>query len=283
MANDTRKKSSAGLRKFLSFVIYFLLVALSFSACSSAVFTNTQSVKEAFTGYEYVSGLRNNVMEYARDVYMKNGISCENLEKIFEYSAVETISDVYIGTNISHRAGYSEEIYLTEIEKICSKLEDDIRSHLDEMKIKYDGKDVDKAIKVVNDYFVSEIKIPYIQYVKTVTNLGSVVSIVLTVLSAVFTVAVCAITFFVGRKRYRALRSVALGFMSAGLFDMLVSLMAFIIMQIKHVDVYPLYLQNTFHHFVNLCIGSVAVVGSMLLVISFVIITVVWRLKKKDK
>lgn len=283
MAGSSSKKSSKSLRVFLSFVIFLLLVVFSFSACSGAVFTNAKQIEKAFVSYEYVSGLRDNIIDYTNDVYVKNGISNENVDDIFEYSLVSDISRAYINSNISHDSTYSQTSYLAYISDICANLKADIKNQLDKTNVDYKEKDVDNTIKVINDYFVSELDVPYVQQIKTVTNIGPIVSVVLMVFSTVFTAVLFAITYFVGQKRYRALRAVSIGFLSAGIYDLLMSLVAVIIMKFKHVDVFPLYLRNMFNQFVNLSISSVAFTGLMLVFCALIIIVGVWKLKKKDK
>ncbi|MGN0521974.1 MAG: hypothetical protein ACI4IQ_04975 [Eubacterium sp.] len=283
MANSSHTKSSKPMRVFLSFVLFLLIVIFSFCACSSAVFTNNKRIENALSGYEYVSGLRDNIIDFTSDVYIKNGIPDKNIDDILEYSLFENIADTYIGANIDNKSGYSQDTYLKQIDDACLALKDDMKSQLDEMNIKYDVKDVDNAIKVVNDYFVSEVDIPYIQYIKTATNIGSVASAVLMAVSGVCIAVLCAITFFVGRKRYRALRAVSLGFLSAGIFDLIISIVAVIITGIKQVDIYPLYLKNAFDSFVSFSIGSVAFAGVIAVIAAFMIIVAVWKLKKKDK
>ena len=64
MANLPENKSSKVLRVFLSFVLFFLIVLVNMSVCSKAVFLNKNDIEDRFTGYEYVSSVKNSVLEY---------------------------------------------------------------------------------------------------------------------------------------------------------------------------------------------------------------------------
>lgn len=283
MSSSHDTKGNIRLRKFLSFVLCVLIIFLSLSVCTKTAFTSASYIEKQLTSYEYVSGYRENVIEYAEDVFMRNGIPADNLENVITQDMSQTLAQAYINSIIKAKPGYTADTVSQNIDILEKAVTDEIKTELENTGYKYNKTAAQDISQRISSYADDELSIPAAGYLETIVNIGSVASTVLSVVLAIFAAVLALILFFVGAKRYRSVRAIGISFMSAGFFDLILSLLVIIISSIKHVDIYPLYLQNAFMSYVYGSIGAVALSGAILLLISLVFVTIVWKMKREEK
>lgn len=281
MANLPEKKSSKIWRIILSFVLFLLIVLSSLTACSKAVILNKSKIVSAFTDYKYVTAVRDSVFQYTSDIYQMNGLDGESLDEILNYDFIKDSVKAYISNNIGYGAGYNDSTYSEPIDSICNALENDISKQITEKKLKNNAESVKNISKSVNDYLVNEIDISFSK-AKTVINIGSIVFIIVLCVSLFFTASIGLILFFIGSKRYRSIRAVGISFYTAGIFEILLSLIACMIFKIKHIDIFPVYLRELVMNYIYNSIGSVAVTGCFLLLMAIIISVVVWKVRREN-
>lgn len=281
MTNNSREsKVSKVLRFLLSFVLFGMISLLSLSICAKSVFLNPSKIEKFLTSYEYVNGIRNSVIDYADDFYIKNGLNSENLDEIFDYENTKKAVSSYASFNITSAIGYTNESYTDLINDICVDFDEDLKNQIENSGQNYNA---DKAAKIsasVREFFKSEIDIPYIEQIKTVLNIGSVGANVILGVSAFFAVSTGLVLLFLGTKRYRSIRAVSCSFSTAGIFNVIIALTLYIISTVKNIDIYPIYLHNAFMNYFYMCIGNIALSGGVLILISLAVITAVWKIKK---
>lgn len=280
-SHDTKGNLTA--RAILSFILSVLIVLLSLAICSKACFTNASYVEKKLTSYEYVSSLRDDALEYAEDLFIKNGIPNGNLGEVITYEKIYTISEAYINSILKVKTGFTQETVTGDISDLSAEITGEIKTQLARTDYEYNEAAAQKISARIGSYINNRLTIPGTEYIETVTNIGPVASVVLTVVLAVFTVMLAIIIFFIGAKRYRSVRAVGISFMTAGFYDLILSLIVIIISGVKQVDIYPLYLRDAFMSYVYGCVGAVALSGAILLLISLAFISAVWKMKRNEK
>lgn len=281
MANLPENKSSKVLRVFLSFALFLLIVLVNMSVCSKTMFLNKNYIEDMFTDYEYVSSVKNSVVEYATDIYTMNGLDSSSLDTVFSDEAVKEVIKAYIAGNIGSSPGYNEDTYFESVKNICDLLEDDLIKQIKENGLKNDVQGIKSISQSVNDYFVNVLDISHPK-VKTIVNAGSIASVVVMCVGLFFVISVGLTLFFIGTKRFRSVRAIGISFYTAGLFEILISLMLCIIFRIKHIDIFPLYLRELVMNYIYHCISSVVVSGCFLLFIGLIISVIVWKIRRRN-
>lgn len=281
-ASAHETKLTKNMRAFLSFVLFVLVAVFSISLCAKTGFANKSTVKEKFVYYEYASGIKNDVKEYAVDLYTANGISCDNLDSIFTYEKVYNAVSAYYGYNIADEMEYSQQSYEKIVNEICSEISADIEAQLKNTDMQYNSQSAKLLENEVNEYFKSAVELPYIDNIKTALNVSSVALYAAIGVSGFFMLAVALITFFVGTKRFRSVRAIGISFWSAGIFELAMALVVYIISCIKRVDLFPVYLSKQFYSFVYMGISNVVFCAGALLLIAVIISAFVWKMRKNS-
>lgn len=281
-SNSHETRFSKNIRGLISFVLFLLIVLLSLSACARLSFLNEETIEKQFTGYAYTSALRDDVADYVKDVCTLNGISDDNVDEIFSYGTVSEAVKAYYGFYISDKIEYSEESYKNQIDNICNEFMISIQTQLDEDGVKYDKNSVNTIADSINEYFVNTVELPHMDKIKSVFSVGNIALYAVIGVSTFFVLALMLIEFFVGTKRQRSVRAISMSFLTAGIYELLLALIIYIVSLIKHVDVFPVYLSQQFLSYIYTALANVAFCGTMLILVSIIIMIVVWKMRKED-
>lgn len=282
MRNSHDTKGNIRVRGFLSFVLCILLIGFSLALCARTVFTKASYIEEKLTSYDYVSSYRQAVIDFAGDVFLKNGIPADNLENVITYDDMQELAVSYINSVIKARTGYTAQTVTANIQSLQSAMGEEIKAQLENTGYEYDGEKASALAEYIGVYVQNKLSIEHDTYLETVTNVGSLASLIISIVVAVFCAILMLILFFVGAKRYRSVRAIGNGFMSAGIFDLFLSLIAIIILRIKSIDIYPLFLRSALMDYVYGSIGAVAAAGAIMIFISLIFVTVVWKMKRDE-
>lgn len=269
------------LRTVLSFLLAGVISVLCVSICFNVYFLKASAIEKRLTCYEYTVGVQNSVTEYTESVYDRNGLEKDNISSIITYDAVKEAVDNYAGRYISARVGYEDDAYKKSISAICDEIKKDISSQIRATGQAENDDALAVIVKSINDYFVSEIDIPGVSKLGTVFNIGVPASYAAIGISAFFFIFITLILLFIGERRHRSLRAVSISFLTAGLFEICLSIIVYIISRVKTFDIYPIYLSEQFMRCVDNGIGIVAAFGASMLVLSAAISVLVWIKKNK--
>lgn len=280
MADSRETKASKILRVLLSFALFVMIVLASLSTCSKSVFLNKSEIENLFTDYNYVSSVQADVLEYASDIYLKNGLDSSNLDNVFNDALIEETIRAYVAGSIGSSIGYSETTYLESVDNICNSFELDLRNQLDSKGLPQNEEHIHSSVELVNSCIISVVDIS-IPNMKNIINIGSIASVAVIGVSLFFAVSIGLVLFFIGEIRYRSIRAVSISFFTAGLFDICLSLMVYIIFKIRHIDIFPVYLRELAMRYIGNCINSVAVSGCLLLFVGLIVTVAVWKIRKE--
>lgn len=275
MASTPEKKLSKVFRQILSFILFVAITLIVLASCTRAVALDRIRIENAFTSNICVSGVRDNLIDYAKDTYARNGLDRQNLDSIFDYNDIKEVVKAYIACNLHSSVGYNEDTYNDLIKDIVSAYTDDLNKQI---------KSNDAAVKELSSSFESyvkeEIALGAIDSIEKILNVGSVASLVICIVGVFFAVSSALILFFIGNKRYRNIRAIGNSLMSAGIFNILFVLMAVITLKIKHIDIYPQYLADIFAKHFSVFTNSIMSISGILIIFAIIIYTIVWKMKK---
>ncbi|MDD6728879.1 MAG: hypothetical protein PUE08_06660 [Eubacteriales bacterium] len=280
-SHDT--KGNIRARAVLSFLLFVMIVILSISICGKAFFVNASYIEKKLDSYNYSTEYRTDIAQYTEDIFVKNGIPADNVKNIITQETAQGLTEAYINSIIKAKVGYTADTVGQKIDEMKSSLKDEIKAQLKNTDYKYNDEAAGKIVDKIGNYADERLTIPASNYLEALVNIAPVVFSVILGLSAFLTVGLVLIIYFLGAKRYRSVRAIGISFMTAGFYDLILSLIVVIISKLKTVDIFPLYLRSAFMSYVNGCIGAVAVTGAILLLISLVIITIVWKMKRNEK
>ena len=279
MPDSPENKVSKVLRVLLSFILFVLVVVISLAVCTKTVLLNKSSIEDRFTGYEYVSSVKDSVVEYASDIYLQNGLDSDNLDDIFDEALIRDAIKAYVANNIGSEAGYNETTYTEPINSICTALETDITNQIAQKGLEDNTDSVSSISESVNNYMLNEMDIGY-SNTKTLLNVGSIAATVILCVGLFFALAAGLILFFIGSVRYRSIRAVGISFYAAGFYEIMISIMVCIIFRIKHIDIFPVYLKTLVMDYIYSFAGSVAAAGFISLIVALIISVAVWKVKR---
>ena len=191
------------LRTILSFLLAINISVVGVAFCFSTNFLNSTKIEKCFTDYSYISGVRENVISFVDDVYLRNGLDSENVDNIVSIDAVKSVVEGYTGYYITQRVGFDENMYIKSISSICDNLKLDIKEQIKLTNQTDDTKAVDNLGSDISDYFINEINIPGISRLETLLNVGIPASYGVLGGSLFFLVAIGLILIFLGEKDRR--------------------------------------------------------------------------------
>lgn len=283
MSDSLRKnyKANSRARNIMSFLLFVFITALSISICAKGVFADADFIKQQFVDFNYVSSLNENINDYISDEFVKNGISDENVDKLITYSFCEELVEQYISGQIDSKSSFTAQSVEQSIGTIKDDLILEIKEQVKNADLKYNKEVSEKIADNICSYINSQITIAGIERLKAVINVASVALTVGIIVLFVFVAVFCAITFFIGKLRYRSVRAIAIGCLSSGIFQLLIPIVVYTIFNLKHIDIYPIYLRGALMSYIYGSAQAVALFGAGLIIISFVLSTLVWRMKKK--
>lgn len=279
MPDSRENKVSVVLRVLLSFVLFALVVVISLAFCAKMTVLNKDAIVDRFASYEYVSEVKNSTVQYVSDVYVRNGLDCDKLNDIIDDELVRDSVKTYIAGNIGSENVYNEITYTESVDGICDSVESDIRDQIKLKGLEYNESKVSEIKESVNSYLLNEIEVGF-SGLKTAMNVGAIATTVIISVGAFFALAAFLILVFIGKVRYRSVRAAGISFYAAGFYEIIVSIMVFIIFKFKHLDIFPIYLRELVMDCIYSCAGSITAAGFTALLAGLIISVAVWKMKR---
>lgn len=279
MPDSRENKVSVVLRVLLSFVLFALVVVIGLTFCAKMTVLNKDAIVDRFASYEYVSEVKNSTVQYVSDVYVRNGLDCDKLNDIIDDELVRDSVKTYIAGNIGSENVYNEITYTESVDGICDSVESDIRDQIKLKGLEYNESKVSEIKESVNSYLLNEIEVGF-SGLKTAMNVGAIATTVIISVGAFFALAAFLILVFIGKVRYRSVRAAGISFYAAGFYEIIISIMVFIIFKFKHLDIFPIYLRELVMDCIYSCAGSIAAAGFTALLAGLIISVAVWKMKR---
>lgn len=279
-------KSQNITKNITAFFLFLVIAALSLSVCLKISFLNPVKHTEIFTNQDYVTSLYEDVKEYSYDLCLQSSIPADAVDEVITYSNVFDIEEAYAQGQTGISVEYTQTTYEDRLKEFSENLSSSLKKTVKQYSLSNE-KDAEKGAKEfaqrVTSYLKNKVEFVYMDKLVTIQNLGKTISVVLIVIFAILALVLALVVFSVSDKRYRALRSISHSFIAASLLQLLFVSGVQIIKQVKSLVIYPLYLSESVMKFINSCVLSVGISAFVSFVISMVLITVVWKLKRNEK
>ncbi len=272
------------LRSILSFFLFASVVLFSVSLNMKTEVFSLDDIEEKFTSNKYVSSLREDVIEYANDLYAFNGLDTENTEDALQYRLFEQGCEAYFGFYISARAHYNEDSYKEYVDDIVEAFDEDFSAKLERAGVDYTEEQVELVESSFENYVNNRLTLSHLEDLRTVNNLGSVGSTVALSVSIFAIFFFSIVLYFIGDKfrRYRSYRAICVAFASAGLYDIILTITALIIFKFKTIDIFPLYLRERVMEYIYHYLLCLSVTGFAVLFFAIIFAVGAWKIRKGD-
>lgn len=281
MSKHSRSKKSMAGQYVLSFLLFVMISVLTLSLCAKVYIANPNTIAGVFTSKEYVTALHNDIKQFAKDECDKCSVPSDFIDSVVSYDRIYNIEAAFINSALGTSQSYSDEAYEKNVQDLEEKLKDSVDKELANQGLKSSVKDgSDLFARSIAKYTMQKAEFRYIDKLQTVLNLGNAAITVIVVLSAIITVGLTIILFFKNEKRYRSLKMIVFSFEASALFSFALVGAAAIVRAIKDLVVYPTYLCSAIMRYVDSSMLVVFLSGVVWLVVSVVITTIIWRLKR---
>ncbi len=283
MINTHEKKLTIISRLLMSFILFCLLVLLSIAVCAKFNILSTEKISSVFTGYRYVQSVKDDITDYAKDIYIKNGLDGSDLDDIISYELVENAANQYASWQFTADSDSVADLKNDALNEICRAFNTDLESKASELYADDEyKKSEDKVRELFKSYADSALSIKITDNIKTVLKLAPLVSNVVIFVLLLFSFCTALILYFIGAKRYRSVRALGISAMSCGVFDLIIMLTSHIIFAIKQIDIYPVYLRNALMDFIYSYFNSVALLGTAFMTAAIILFTAGWKIKRES-
>lgn len=274
------KKSDFKNRNILAFFLFVFIGLFSVGVCAKAVVFNPTQIEASAGYFSSVDSFRQDVLEYTQDIFLKNGLNADRLDTVITQSEAQNTVDAFAAVTLEPSSSAGTAALDDSIKTMTSDIKEELNAQLEYTDYSPTEAQKDALINEIDSFVRNELAPPE-NNIESVMNIGSLVSVIVMVVGALFTLVFGAMLLFTGKRRYRSVRSIAESFTAAGITELIAALAAVIIFKVKSVDIYPNYIKIAFDSWVNASIESAAICGGCMLLISVIFATISWKLKRK--
>lgn len=278
--------TSTALKYFLSFVTFLSLMCLCVSVCTKSVITNTGFFEKSFISYNYTNTLWGDVFDYSCDLCEENNTDPSFLNSVLNFETVRKINNAYVSENLQTANVLVDETYKDLIKDLKSNVKTAVKSQ----NSKLYEKESDQRENIENN--LAEKISSYVQSAVSKANVGKLNSItdvtnpaligVIAFFAFLFA-SLATITFYTEKKRYRGLRYVYYSVSSATLMNFVLGFVSMALKKNANLNVNNKYLLCALESQIDYSIISLFVVTAALAAISVLMLSVIWKLKRKNK
>ena len=285
--SSAESKSQKFWRSFLAFMLFLSVSALSLTLCVRMYFINDSTVADIFCNRQYVQAVQNDVLDFAEDLSDLALLPTDGVDEVITYDTIYEIENAYAHGVL----GNSEQFTATTYQDYIADLNEELLQKMDEMiakdQIRIDSVAQDaeqQYVDNITNYLQYRVEFPFMDKLATVVNIARTATLVAAAVFGVLSFLLILIVPSIGErsKQYRAVREIAYAFLSAGLLNLCLAGGVEIVKHMKTLVLYPTYLSDSIMRYVNSCIGVVCISSAALLLCALVIITIVWKIKRKN-
>ena len=134
----------------------------------------------------------------------------------------------------------------------------------------------------MGEYLTKRVEFALMSQLSGVLNMARTAGLAAGIGFAVFSLLLLLVIPSIGTKTYRSLRDVAYALSAAALLDFALVAGVKVLEQFKSLVIYPLYLSDAVMKYVYSCLQYVCLSGTILFMLSLMVITVIWRIKRNN-
>ena len=266
----------------MAYLLFVTLTVMSLGIAAKAVPLNKNNVADVYVNYDYVSALYDDISTRAHELCKRNAVPVSAVDDVLTFETVNDIDRAYILGTMSLDEQYSQTVYLDKIDDLAKDIAQSVNNTVKERGLKFatgQEKTADDFAKAITRYITGRITVSYLEKLQTIVNIGGTAATVATVISAVLTVALALIVITLGSEVYRNLRSICHAVSASALSCFIISGAYAYIKGTKSLYLFPTYLNDSIMRYLDSSANAVAITGAVLLVLSFVLMALVWKLK----
>ncbi len=279
-------KGEAAVKYVLSFFLsLFLIIALVCTGLRAVAF-NPKSIAQAFTSYSYNRSMLEYIGTFIDDKCLENSIDIDYYD-VIGYDDVDKINSSYAYKQFNLSEGDAFENYSVYVEQVCAEFENQMLISLERSGENAKSKSVQAKVKAISDELNAYIcDCVEAGRLSEIAHADEIIKLALNIIICAFgvlSVIVAVILYYVGRKRYRALRFIAYSAGSAGFAGFALSVALFFKFKSFKPSVYPEYLLCALESHFDYSIAGFFLVSVTAVLVYIVLISAVWKLKRKGK
>lgn len=269
-------------RNILAFCLFVVLGILSVACVTKTVVLNGNTVQNQFTDYNVTSAFRQNLVDYTSDTFTKNGLDSSNISNVITQEKAEKIIASFAAGQFRAKAGYTSKSYSTDIDELINDIKSELEAQITASGFEKNENVENAQLKKIRAFIENSLKLPKTKLIETAMNLGKVAADIFLAVAIFLTVVFASMLYFTGNTKYRSVRSLGAAFCASSIGDLIVSLIAVIILNVKSIDVFPAFLKSALDNYIYTAVGAIAACGLVLLLISLVLLAISWKLKREN-
>lgn len=269
-------------RNILAFCLFVVLGILSVACVTKTVVLNGNTVQNQFTDYNVTSAFRQNLVDYTSDTFTKNGLDSSNISNVITQEKAEKIIASFAAGQFRAKAGYTSKSYSTDIDELINDIKSELEAQITASGFEKNENVENAQLKKIRAFIENSLKLPKTKLIETAMNLGKVAADIFLAVAIFLTVVFASMLYFTGNTKYRSVRSLGAAFCASSIGDLIVSLIAVIILNVKSIDIFPAFLKSALDNYIYTAVGAIAACGLVLLLISFVLLAISWKLKREN-
>lgn len=269
-------------RNILAFCLFVVLGILSVACVTKTVVLNGNTVQNQFTDYNVTSAFRQDLVDYTSDTFTKNGLDSSNISNVITQEKAEKIIASFAAGQFRAKAGYTSKSYSTDIDELINDIKSELEAQITASGFEKNENVENAQLKKIRAFIENSLKLPKTKLIETAMNLGKVAADIFLAVAIFLTVVFASMLYFTGNTKYRSVRSLGAAFCASSIGDLIVSLIAVIILNVKSIDIFPAFLKSALDNYIYTAVGAIAACGLVLLLISLVLLAISWKLKREN-
>lgn len=269
-------------RNILAFCLFVVLGILSVACVTKTVVLNGNTVQNQFTDYNVTSAFRQDLVDYTSDTFIKNGLDSSNISNVITQEKAEKIIASFAAGQFRAKAGYTSKSYSTDIDELINDIKSELETQITASGFEKNENVENAQLKKIRAFIENSLKLPKTKLIETAMNLGKVAADIFLAVAIFLTVVFASMLYFTGNTKYRSVRSLGAAFCASSIGDLIVSLIAVIILNVKSIDIFPAFLKSALDNYIYTAVGAIAACGLVLLLISLVLLAISWKLKREN-
>lgn len=269
-------------RNILAFCLFVVLGILSVACVTKTVVLNGNTVQNQFTDYNVTSAFRQDLVDYTSDTFIKNGLDSSNISNVITQGKAEKIIASFAAGQFRAKAGYTSKSYSTDIDELINDIKSELEAQITASGFEKNENVENAQLKKIRAFIENSLKLPKTKLIETAMNLGKVAADIFLAVAIFLTVVFASMLYFTGNTKYRSVRSLGAAFCASSIGDLIVSLIAVIILNVKSIDIFPAFLKSALDNYIYTAVGAIAACGLVLLLISLVLLAISWKLKREN-
>lgn len=267
-----------------AFLLFVMLSALCFLVLARAFFLNPETAARYLCADTYLTGVTQDVAEYAGDLCLQNGLPGLESKDLVPRSFVEKAESAYVSYAFDAGSNVDRKEYSRLPDELQASVLSQVNTYLQENGYDTSSQPIADGARQfaadLSDYAFSRISVPYEDTLSALFGTGSKILAAGIAYCSVVGFLAGALIFALKGRLYRNVRYVSYATFASSLFYFAAFAAARIFCAVKTLVIYPAYLCETAMQYITACTNLLLFGGAAFLALSAVLWLCVWKLKR---